>query len=131
MTFTNKKATAVQYDPRKHALRFEGQDLLQSLCHRGDRRVVARVKGSKDLVEWVELETLPTVSNQEVLARAQAVLQGDSEPLPIETPEATPTPTDWSFTRSEVERAKRRALRRIGRKVRKACRKKGRLVVKK
>lgn len=38
-------------------------------------------------------------------------------------------PDDWTITRSEVERQKRRVLRRIGRKVRKALKKKGRLKV--
>jgi len=133
MTFTNKKSQAVKYDGRIHELRFAGQDLLQSLGHRTEGTVVARLRGSKDLVEWVALDTIPNVSNTQVLACADAVLSGDIEPLPIEALSVSQAalPSDWTITRSEIERAKRRILRRIGRKLRKACRRKNRLVVEK
>lgn len=132
MTFTNKKSTAVPFDSKKHILRFEAQDLLQSLTHKGDNRVIARVRGRRDLVEWVELNTLPCPSKQEILDNAVGVLSGEQDLLPIEEFRfvgATAEPvTDWNFTKSEPERAKRRVLRRIGKHVKKVGRK-GRLHV--
>lgn len=114
MTFANKKSSPVQFNPREHEMWPMGEDVRNHTFGLG----VARLKGKQDHAVWVTFNPVePTELRNQI--DPEQVAKDLLPHIDLDLPVLGPI-DDWSKTKSEGYRAKRRHLRKVSRSIHEA-----------